>query len=130
MNIFNKALGATENFRLEGPGGKIGHAEIKIRDGAVIMLADEHPEMGALSPQSLGGTPVRIHIYVKDVDALARQAEAAGAKIERPAADQFYGDRSCMIADPFGHLWGFATHIEDLSSEEIRKRAEAKFGGN
>ena len=98
------------------------HAEVRIGD-APIMLADEHPEMNFRSPQSIGGTPVNIVVYVNDVDALVKQAEAAGAKVLRPPADQFYGDRMATLEDPFGHSWSFATHIEDISPEEMQKRA-------
>jgi PhnB protein len=103
---------------------KIGHAEIKIGDSP-IMLADEVPDMGALSPESLGGTPVSILLYVEDVDAVFNQAIAAGAKIQRPVKDQFYGDRTGGVTDPFGHVWYVATHKEDVSPEEMRKRAAA-----
>lgn len=128
IDFYEKAFGAVERGRLDLPGGKIGHAEVAIGK-AFIMLADENIEMDARSPQTLGGTSVSIYIYVSDVDALARQAEAAGAKILRPVADQFYGDRSVHLEDPFGHRWGFATHIEDVSMEELKKRMAAKFGG-
>jgi PhnB protein len=122
--FYKKAFGATELMRLADPTGRIGHAEVKI-GGAVIMLSDEHPEIGVRSPQSLGGTPVGIHLYVEDVDALSNQAVAAGAKLVRPVADQFYGDRSGTLEDPFGHRWYVATHIEDVSSEELGKRYAA-----
>jgi PhnB protein len=122
--FYKKAFGATELMRLAEPTGRIGHAEVKI-GGAVIMLSDEHPEIGVRSPQSLGGTPVGIHLYVEDVDALSNQAVAAGAKLVRPVADQFYGDRSGTLEDPFGHRWYVATHIEDVSSEELGKRYAA-----
>ena len=128
IEFYKKAFGAIERGRMDAPGGKIGHAEIAIGK-AVIMLADEHPEMDARSPQTIGGTPVSIYVYVADVDSLARQAEAAGAKILRPVADQFYGDRSVFLEDPFGHRWGFATHVEDVSMEEMKKRMVAKYGG-
>ena len=128
IEFYKKAFGATETFRLAAPGGKIGHAEIRIGKHAIVMIADEHPDMGARSPQTIGGTPVSVYIYVEDVDAVARQAEAAGAKLLRPVADQFYGDRSVHLEDPFGHRWGFATHKEDLSFEEIKKRAASRFG--
>lgn len=123
IDFYVKALGATEVMRLDH-GGKIGHAEIKIGDSH-IMLADEHPEMGARSPQSLGGTPVGICLYVPNVDALFNQAVAAGATVERPVQDQFYGDRSGTIIDPFGHKWTIATHIEDLTPEQISQRMAA-----
>ena len=124
IEFYKKAFGATEIMRLGGPDGRIGHAELKIAK-AKIMLADEFPEMNFLSPRTLGGSPVTIHIYVEDVDALAAQAEAAGAKVKRPVADQFYGDRAGSLEDPFGHVWHFATHIEDVSPEEMQRRAAA-----
>lgn len=129
IEFYQKAFGATEMFRLGAPGGKIGHAEIRIGKDAIVMLADEFPEMGAKSPQSFGGSPVSIYVYVEDVDAFTARAEAAGAKLLRPVADQFYGDRSVHLEDPFGHRWGFATHKEDLTAEEVMKRAKEKFGG-
>ncbi len=121
MEFYKKAFGATEVMRLAEPSGRIGHAEVKIGD-AVIMLSDEYPEMGVRSPQSLGGSPVAIHIYVEDVDALARQAVGAGAKLLRPVEDQFYGDRAGTLEDPFGHRWFIATRKEDVSPEEMGKR--------
>ena len=124
LDFYAKALGATELFRMPGPGGQIMHAEIKIGDSP-IMLADEFPDMGAVSPQSLGGSPVGIMLYVPDVDALSAQAIAAGAKVLRPIADQFYGDRSCTIEDPFGHKWTISTHKEDVSPEEMERRSQA-----
>lgn len=127
LEFYKKAFGATETMRMAGPDGRIGHAEIKIGK-ANIMLADEHPEIGFLSPRTLGGSPVTIHIYVENVDALAAQAEAAGAKVRRAVADQFYGDRSGQFEDPFGHVWSFATHKEDVSNQELQKRAAAAGG--
>jgi len=127
IEFYKQAFGATEIMRMEAPGGKIGHAEIKIGDSP-IMLGDEMPEMGYSSPQSLGGTPVTMMIYVEDVDTVAGQAVAAGAQVLKPVADQFYGDRSGSFADPFGHQWHIATHIEDVSPEEIGKRAAALHG--
>ena len=121
IEFYKQALGAKELMRLPEPSGRIGHAEIKIGD-AVIMLSDEYPEMGVRSPQALGGSPVAIHIYVEDVDATAKQAVTAGAKLLRPVADQFYGDRSGTLEDPFGHRWFIATRREDVSPEEMRKR--------
>ena len=131
IEFYKKAFGATELLRFPGPGGKIGHAEIRIGDSP-IMLADEHPEMQARSPQSLGGTPVGILIYVPNVDAMASQAVAAGAKVMRPVKDQFYGDRSGTFEDPFGHQWTIATHKEDVSVEEMQRRLEEmmKRGGS
>jgi PhnB protein len=124
MEFYQKAFGAKEVMRMAMPNGKLGHAEVKIGD-ASIMLADEHPEMNFRSPKTIGGTPVNIVVYVPDVDALVKQAEAAGAKILRAPADQFYGDRMATLEDPFGHSWSFATHIEDVSPEEMAKRAAA-----
>jgi len=108
IEFYKEAFGAVELTRIPMPDGRIGHAEIKIGD-ATIMIADEYPEIQFLSPESLGGSPVMIHVYVDDVDALASQAVAAGAKLARPVADQSYGDRNCKIVDPFGHGWLFAT---------------------
>lgn len=127
IEFYKKAFGATETMRIAGPDGRVGHAEIKIGK-AHLMLADEHPEIGFLSPRTLGGSPVTIHIYVEDVDAISAQAEAAGAKVRRPVADQFYGDRGGLFEDPFGHVWFFVTHKEDVSTEEIQRRAAAQAG--
>src|SRR5271157_566043 len=124
MEFYKAAFGATERMRMAGPGGKIVHAEMTIGD-AVIMVADEFPEWGNLSPESLNGSPVRMALYVEDVDDVASRAVAAGAKVLIPVADQFYGDRSGRLADPFGHLWIVATHIEDVSPGEMQKRMDA-----
>ena len=124
IDFYTRAFRATEVMRLAEPGGRIGHAEIRIGD-ALIMISDEYPELDVHSPQALGGTPVRIHLYVEDVDALASEAVAAGAKMLIPVSDQFYGDRSGRLADPFGHVWIFSTHKEDVSAEEMQKRYEA-----
>ena len=123
--FYKKALGADEVMRMEDPGGKVHHAEIKIGDSR-IMLADEHPELQALSPKTIGGSPVSIHLYVADVDAAVERAVAAGAKLVRPVADQFYGDRVGGIEDPFGYRWFIATRKEDLTMDEIRRRATAQ----
>jgi len=120
--FYKKALGAEEIIRMDDPGGRIHHAEISIGDSR-IMLADEHPEIQALSPKTIGGSPVTIHLYVEDVDAAVARAVAAGAKLVRPVADQFYGDRTGGIEDPFGYRWFIATHKEDLTMDEIRRRA-------
>lgn len=128
IEFYKKAFGATEAMRMAGPDGRIGHAEILIGK-ARIMLADEHPEINFLSPRTLGGSPVTIHLYVEDVDRLAAQAEAAGAKVLRAVADQFYGDRSGSLEDPFGHVWHFATHKEDVSNEEMQRRMAALSAG-
>ena len=125
--FYKKALGADEVMRMDDPTGKIHHAEISI-GGSRIMLADEHPEIQALSPKTIGGSPVSMHVYVEDVDTLVERAVAAGAKLIRPVADQFYGDRVGGIEDPFGYRWFIATHKEDLSMDEIRQRAAAQAG--
>jgi PhnB protein len=127
IEFYKKAFGATEIMRMAEPSGKVTHAEIKIGNSP-IMLADEFPEMGALSPQTIGGSPVSIFLYVENVDALANQAIAAGAKVLMPVQDQFWGDRYGKLADPFGHLWDIATHKEDVAPEEIHKRVAAAFG--
>jgi PhnB protein len=124
IEFYKKAFGAVEMFRMPGPGGSIMHAEIKIGDSP-IMMADEVPQMGYRGPHALGGTPVSIMLYVKDVDALAAQAVAAGATVQRPVIDQFYGDRSGTFGDPFGHVWTIATHVEDVQHEEMQKRMHA-----
>ena len=123
LEFYKRAFGAKEIMRMPGPKGDIGHAEIRIGDSR-LMLADEYPEIQFLSPASRGGTTVSIHLYVKDVDAMVERAIAAGAKLTRPVADQFYGDRTGSLEDPFGHMWHVATHKEDLSMAELRKRAE------
>ena len=123
LEYYKKAFGATELFRMEHDG-KIGHAEMKIGDSP-FMLADEFPEMGFVSPQTLGGSPVGIMIYVADVDAVFNKAIEEGAVEKKPLQDQFYGDRSGTLTDPFGHVWTVATHKEDVSPEEIDKRLAA-----
>jgi PhnB protein len=129
LDFYKQAFGAAETLRMADPStGQIGHAEIKIGD-SIIMLADEHPQMGFRSPTSLGGTPVSLVLYVPDVDATAKQAVAAGATEVRPVQDQFYGDRSGTFQDPFGHMWTISTHKEDLTAEEVGKRAAALYGG-
>lgn len=124
LEFYKTALNAEERVRMPGPDGKVMHAEIQIGD-SIVMLADEFPEMGAVSPQTLGGTPVGFCIYVTDVDARFQQAVAAGAKIERPLQNQFYGDRSGTLLDPFGHKWTLATHVEDVTPEEMQRRMAA-----
>ena len=126
IDFYKQAFGATEVMRIGSPGGKIGHAEMKIGD-STIMLADEFPEMDARGPQTIGGTPVGLAVYFEDADAVTARAVSAGAKVLRPLQDQFYGDRSATIADPFGHKWTISTHKEDVSPEEIQKRAAAMF---
>ena len=127
IEFYKEAFGATEIMRMEAPGGKIGHAVVRIGD-SFVMLADEFPEMNFRSPQSIGGTSAHFYIYDEDVDARVERAVAAGAKVTRPVKDQFYGDRSGGVEDPFGHHWYIATHIEDPSPEEVRRRMEAEMG--
>ena len=127
IEFYKQAFGATELYRISLPDGRVGHAEIKVA-GATIMLSDEFPEHGQ-SPATLGGTTVSILVYVADVDAFVARAVAAGATLTRPVQDQFYGDRSCRLLDPAGHNWSFASHIEDVSREEIQSRAQKLFGG-
>jgi PhnB protein len=127
IEFYKQAFGATEVMRMAAPGGKIGHAEIRIGDSR-IMLADEYPDMGFRSPKAYGGSPVGLHLYVEDVDAVARQAVAAGAREVRPVKDQFYGDRTGSFEDPFGHVWHIATRKEELSPDELKRRAVAAMG--
>ena len=121
IEFYKKAFGATEMMRLANPDGTLGHAELKIGD-ALIMLADEYPDYGNLSPKTLGGSAVRLHMYVEDVDAFFEKAIAAGAKVLIPVADQFYGDRSGRLEDPFGHVWLVSTHVEDVEPEDMQQR--------
>ena len=125
IEFYKEAFGATERMRMEAPGGKIGHAEIQIGD-SIIALADEFPDLNFSSPQTLGGPSAHFMIYVEDVDARVERAVAAGAKLTRPVKDQFYGDRSGSVEDPFGHHWNIATHKEDLTMEEITRRMDAE----
>jgi PhnB protein len=122
IDFYKKAFGAVEVMRMPGPGGLLGHAEIKIGDSR-IMLSDEYASMDFLGPQSRGGSTVHIHLYVKDADAMAERAVAAGAKLVRPVEDKFYGDRTGTVEDPFGHVWHLATHTRDLSMAELRRGA-------
>ncbi|HJV76645.1 MAG TPA: VOC family protein [Noviherbaspirillum sp.] len=126
LDFYKRAFGATEVMRMADPNGKVGHAEIRIGDSA-IMLSDEFPDMDARSPQLIGGTPVMIHLYVEDADELVKRAVEAGATLQRPVENQFYGDRAGKVADPFGHIWWIATHVEDVPPQEIEKRAAAMF---
>jgi PhnB protein len=128
LEFYTKAFGAAEVYRLVMPDGRLGHAEIRLGD-SLIMLADEFPEYGGKAPDTLGGSPVALHLYVDDVDQFFRRALAAGARERKPVMDQFYGDRSGQLEDPFGHLWWVATHKEDLSPEEVQRRAESMFAG-
>ena len=124
LEFYKQAFGATELFRMAKPDGKVGHAEFKI-DDSILMLADEAPEVGARSPESLGGSPVSILLYLDDVDRVFNQAVAAGAKVQQALTNKFYGDRMGGVIDPFGHVWYVATHVEDVSPEEMQKRAAA-----
>ena len=124
IEFYKKAFGAVEEGRMAGTKGRLMHAMIRI-NGSAVMLVDEMPEWGALGPKSLKGSPVTIHLYVEDVDAVVKRAVDAGAKVTMPVADQFWGDRYGKIEDPFGHHWSVATHVRDLSSEEIKKAMAA-----
>ncbi|MES1150846.1 MAG: VOC family protein [Dongia sp.] len=126
--FYKTAFGAKERMRLDAPGGRIGHAELEIGD-CVIMLADEAPQWDAYAPAKYGGSPLSIMVYVADVDAVVKKAVAAGAKLIREVKDQFYGDRSGGITDPFGHHWHIATHIEDVSEKEVKRRMAAMAKG-
>lgn len=124
LDFYKKAFGATELMRMPDSDGKIGHAEIKIGNSP-IMLADEFPDRGYKSPQSIGGTPVSIMLYVENVDKTVERAVAEGAKITKAVEDQFYGDRNGTISDPFGHVWTISTHVEDVTPAEMQRRIEA-----
>jgi PhnB protein len=126
MEFYARAFGATEQFRLTEPGGRIGHAELKIGP-TTIMLADEFPEQGIRGPRSLGGTSFAIHLHVADVDQAFAQAVAAGASVLRPLQDQFYGERSGTLRDPFGHEWLLGGHLETVAPEEMQRRYTALF---
>jgi len=124
IDFYKRAFGATEVMRMPDQKGRIGHAEIRVGD-SVIMMADQHHEMGYRDPRSLGGTSVSIVLYVENVDTVFDRAIKAGAKSQRPVADQFYGDRMGTLEDPFGHVWTIGTHIEDVSPEEMKRRMAA-----
>jgi len=123
IDYYKKVFGATETVRMPGPDGKIGHAELTIGNSH-IMLADENPKMGQghTSAATIGQSPVSLYVYLPDVDSVVKRATSEGAKVLRPVEDQFYGDRSGFIQDPFGHLWGIATHIEDVSPKDMEER--------
>jgi PhnB protein len=125
IEFYKQAFGAKELFRMPMPDGKIGHAEIRI-GSSMVMLADEMPEQGFSSPQTLNGAAVSFMVYVEDADASFERAVAAGAKVLRPLKDQFYGDRTGTLSDPFGHVWSIGTHIEDVTPEEMEKRMAAE----
>jgi PhnB protein len=128
ITFYKSVLGASERMRMDGPDGKIGHAELQIGK-AVIMLADENPGMSIQGPKSVGGTPVTIHVYLEDADAAFARAVHAGAKPLRAVEDQFYGDRSGQFEDPYGHRWNVATHVEDVAEDEMLRRAAKLSGG-
>lgn len=124
IDFYKKVFSADEIMRMPGPNGKIMHAELKIGD-SIVMLADEDPAHGVMSPQTVGGYSAGMHLYVEDVDKVIQKAVENGAKLLRPTKNQFYGDRVGSVLDPFGHLWSVATHIEEVSPEELRKRMAA-----
>jgi PhnB protein len=127
IDFYSKVLGATERMRMPAPGDRIGHAELEIGD-SIIMLADEHPEMGIRGPKAIGGTPVTIHVYVDDVDGVFELAVKEGATATSQVENQFYGDRSGQFEDPFGHRWSVATHVEDVPPDEMAKRMTEAMG--
>ena len=124
IDFYRDVLGATERMRMPAPGDKVGHAELDIGD-SLVMLADEAPEMNATGPKTVGGSPVTLHVYVEDVDAVFARALEAGATERQAVEDKFYGDRSGQFEDPFGHTWSIASHVEDVSAEEMEKRMAA-----
>lgn len=121
IDYYTQVFGAKERVRMPGPNGQVMHAELQIGD-SIVMLADENPQMGARSPQTIGGAASSLHVYVANVDGTAQKAVDAGGQLVRPVKDQFYGDRSGTIIDPFGHIWSIATHIEDVSPEDMKER--------
>jgi PhnB protein len=127
IDFYKNVFGATEVVRMAGSNGKIMHAELRIGD-SIVMLADENPTTGVMSPQTIGGFSVGLHLYVENVDAVILKAVDNGSKLLRPIKNQFYGDRSGSVLDPFGHMWSVATHVEDVSPEEMRKRMTAAMG--
>ena len=127
IDFLVEVFDATERMRMAMPGGKVGHAEVAIGD-SVVMLSDEYPEMDVLGPKTIGGTPVTISVFVEDVDATYAKAVAAGATAERPVETHFYGDRSGMLIDPFGHRWNVSTHVEEVTPDEMARRSAEMFG--
>jgi PhnB protein len=128
IDFYVRAFGAKELFRLTEPGGKVGHAELDL-GGCRFMLADEYPDFGALSPVSIGGSPVSLHLYVPDVDAVVERATSLGATLLRPVQQEFFGDRTALLADPFGHKWHVATQVEVVSPEEMQRRWSEALSG-
>ncbi len=127
IDFYSSVLGAKERMRMADPDGRIGHAELQLGD-SVIMLADEYPDIGIRGPKAIGGSPVTLSVYVEDVDAVFDRALAAGAKSLRPPKNEFYGDRSGQFEDPFGHRWSVASHVEDVSPEEMERRSATEQG--
>ena len=125
IHFYDQVFGATERMRMPEPDGKIGHAELQLGE-SVIMLSDEFPERGIRGPKTIGGTPVTMSVYVEDVDSVFARAVQAGATVLRPVEDQFYGDRTGQFEDPFGHRWSVATHVEDVSSQDMAQRAATR----
>src|SRR5438105_10792066 len=123
IEYYKKVFGATVPVRMDAPGGKVGHAELQIGDSR-IMLADENPAQGHSSAATIGASPVSLYLYLPDVDRVVERAVSEGAKLLKPVQDQFYGDRSGFIQDPFGHLWGIATHVEDVAPQQLEERAK------
>jgi PhnB protein len=128
IRFYQDAFGATEMFRLTEPGGKIGHAELQFGD-ATLMLSDEYPDFGALSPQAIGGSPMKLHLYVPDADTAVERALKAGATLVRSIKDEFYGDRVGMVADPFGYSWFVSSKKEEVSPEEMQRRWTSALSG-
>jgi PhnB protein len=121
IDYYKNVFGATVVMRMDTPDGRVGHAELKIGD-SIIMLADENPQMGSVSATTIGNSPVSLYVYLPDVDRVVDKAKTEGAKIVKPVQDQFYGDRTGFLQDPFGHFWGIATHIEEVSPQEMKER--------
>lgn len=128
IEFYKRAFGAEELFRMPTPNGKVAHAELRIGD-SIFMLSDECPQMGSFAPTTAGGAPVKLHLYVENVDAVFNRAVQSGAQAAMPPNNMFWGDRMAKITDPFGHSWGIATHIEDVTPEECARRAQAEFAG-
>ncbi len=128
LDFYKKAFGAEEHYRLNGPDGRIGHAEFSV-NGATLFISDEYPDFGALSPQSIGGCPLKLHLYVTNADDTIAQAVAAGATLVREPKEEFFGDRSGMITDPFGYSWFIAHKVEEVSPEEMQRRWNESMGG-
>lgn len=129
IDFYTEVFGAKERMRMPAPDGRVGHAELEL-GGSVIMLADEYPEMDVRGPKSVGGTPVTLHVYVEDVDKVFERAVESGAKALRAVENQFYGDRSGQLEDPFGHRWNLASHVEDVPPDEMEKRMAEAMGGD